>query len=151
MRRKLPNEVYIFTSPGEPGIRFYDRSPEGIAERFAGPIPKKTYQTDILSIVPAAWNPQLHKPNRSILATDRSGSYTITTFIVPPQQLISILRTIESSEDKSCIHIEIQGDGYSRDSHAKKEELEALKEELLNKITSINHRAQNLANNKTRS
>lgn len=150
MRRQLPNEVYIFTAPGEPGIKFYDRSPEGVAEKYAGPIPKKTYQTDILSVSLSQWNPQLHKPNRSILATDRSGSYTITTFIVPPQQLIGILQAIENSEDKSHILIEIKGDGYSRESYVTIEELEMLKTALLKKINNINRRAQNIVSKKTR-
>jgi len=146
MGKELANEIYIFTSPGMPGIKFYDRSPDGAVAKFAGSLPKGTYQTDIYSISQVSWDREINRPNKSQLVTAKDGSYTATTIIVSPEQLMRILHTIENSEDKSCIKIDVVENKYAKDNSSNVEELEALKKELLSKMQSSNINENNYSN-----
>jgi len=146
MEKELANEVYIFTSPGMPGIKFYDRSPDGAVAKFAGTLPKGTYQTDIYSISQVAWDREINRPNKSQLVTAKDGSYTATTIIVSPEQLMRILQQIENSQDKSCIKIDVVENKYSKDGISNVEELEALKKQLLERIQNSSINENNYSN-----
>lgn len=146
LKMELANEVYIFTSPGMPGIKFYDRSPEGVVAKFAGTLPKGTYQTDIYSISQVSWDRNINKPNKSQLIKVREGSYTVTTIIVSPEQLTKILQTIEDSKDKEHIIIDVIENKYKKDITSDLSELEQMKKELTAQINNQNLNSNDYTN-----
>lgn len=146
MERELANVVYIFTSPGMPGIKFYDRSPEGAEAKFAGTLPKGEFQTDIHSISRVAWDRNINKPNKSQLIKVREGSYTATTIIVSPEQLTKILQTIEDSKDKEHVIIDVIENKYKKDITSDLSELEQMKKELMSQTSNPNLNSNYYAN-----
>ena len=138
MEKELANVVYIFTSPELPGIKFYDRSPEGAVAKFAGTFPKGVFQTDIHSISRVSWDENINKPNNSQLIKVREGSYTATTIIVSHEQLIKILQTVEESKDKEHIRIDVIENKYQKDVNFDLSELEQMKKELMDRIINTN-------------
>ena len=138
MGRELANVVYIFTSPGMPGIKFYDRSREGAVAKFSGTLPNGKFQTDIYSISSVVWDEKINKPNQSQLIRVREGSYNVTTIIVPPEQLIRILQTIKESKDKQRIIIDVTYDKNEKDTTLDISQLEQMKKELLSQVVNSN-------------
>ena len=130
---ELANEVYIFTSPGAPGIKFYDRSPEGVVVKFAGSLPNSKFQTDIYSISQARWDSNINKINNSQVVNTPRGSYVATTIMVTEEQLLKILQSIEDSKNKSCIIIEVEKASYKNVDLA---ELGQMKRDLINQFNN---------------
>lgn len=106
--RELADIVCIFTSPVQPGIMFYDRSPEpGSPEaRFVGSLEEGKYITDRASISRAQWNEEMHVANGVRKVRFREGSAKVTTIIVTEEKMKDILDRISKSEDPSRIVID---------------------------------------------
>ena len=109
--RELADIVCVFTSPEQPGIMFYDRSPEpGSPEsKFAGSLEEGKYITDRASISRAQWDEEMHVANGDRSVRFREGTAKVTTIIVTEEKMKDILDGISKSEDSSRIIIDIGG------------------------------------------
>jgi len=105
---ELADIVCIFTSPEQPGIMFYDRSPEpGSPEaRFAGSLEEGKYITDRASISRTEWNEEMHVANGDRSVSFREGTAKVTTIIVTEEKMKDILDGISKSADPSRIVID---------------------------------------------
>ena len=105
---ELADIVCIFTSPEQPGIMFYDRSPEpGSAEaKFAGSLEEGKYITDRTSISITQWDEEMHVANGDKSVRFREGDAKVTTIIVTEEKMKEIIDGITKSEDPRRIVID---------------------------------------------
>lgn len=104
---ELADIVCIFTSPEQPGIMFYDRTPEPSPEaRFAVNLEEGKYITDRASISRTEWNEKIHIANGDRSVRFREGTAKVTTIIVTEEKMKDILDGISKSEDPSRIVID---------------------------------------------
>ena len=84
MEMELAHVVCIFTGPNEPGIKFYDRSPEpGSSEaKFAGSPKAGTFITDKYSISEATWDSEINIANGVQHVRYIDGAMDVITIIV---------------------------------------------------------------------
>ena len=77
--RELANIVYIFYSKNEQGIKFYDRTPEGMEMKIIGDLPDGKFKTDKHSISLVNWNDEVNIENTTELYRVRDGSVAVRT------------------------------------------------------------------------
>lgn len=108
MEMELANEVYLFTSPNEPGIKFYDRSPEpGSPEaKFAGSPQAGKFITDQHSISAATWDSEVNIANGVKHLRYADGEMDAITIMVSKEKMATILEAIKNSQDPDYIVID---------------------------------------------
>lgn len=106
--KELADIVCIFTSPEQPGIMFYDRSPEpgSPVAKFAGSPQEGKYITDRASISVAEWDEDMHVANGDKCVRYREGAVKVTTIMVTEEKMGEIIDDIIKSEDPDRIVID---------------------------------------------
>jgi hypothetical protein len=107
--RALADIVCIFFSPTQPGIMFYDRTPHPASpeSRLAGSFPEGWYLTDLTSISTTKWDKKIHVSNGEKKVRVKDGTVKITTIIVSPEEMKTIVNGIIKSTNPDCIIIKI--------------------------------------------
>ena len=134
---QLANIVYIFSDPNEPGIKFYDRSPDYFVELLTGSLPEGKYRTDFFSISQAEWDSEMNVLNKSQIIRNIDGSYTATTIIVSPKKLAEIRKNIEEKKNEDYIIIDVRENKYTNNKDDLVYKLEQIKKELNNQFNDF--------------
>ena len=89
---KLANVVYVFYSENEPGIKFYDRTPDESVQELIGKLPSNVFLTDVYSVeIDVVWDGKVNSPNESKVVLYSNGEpYVITTRMVTQRQFMEI-------------------------------------------------------------
>ena len=105
----MADEIYIFTNPNEPGIKFVDASPAGVIAKLVGANRPLVYTTDVGTIDIVGWDDSINIPNRATRVRYINGSVTIRTIMVSEETLRAILKDIDKqiAEGKTTIKIDI--------------------------------------------
>lgn len=108
MERGYADIVYIFVSPEEPGIMFYDRSPEPGSQlaMIAGTMKDGEYLTHPTDISEVEWDPSMNEENKTYLVRRRDGNVKVTTIMVSPEQMQKIRTDIARGREQSEIVID---------------------------------------------
>ena len=144
MEMELANVVCIFTSPNEPGIKFYDRSPEpGSPEaKFAGSPKAGTFITDKYSISEATWDSEINIANGVQHVRYIDGAMDVITIIVSKEQMAKIQETIKNSKDTEII-IEAGHDPRYRSEDQNYEYFKQVRNEITEQTYNTNFSAKN--------
>ena len=100
---KQKKEIYVFYSEEEPGIKFYDKTPEREFQETIRDYPDGMYVTDKSSIEQnIVWDSKINNPdNKDIVSLD--GETISTTYMVSLQQFQKINKDIKSNSNKEVI------------------------------------------------
>ena len=128
---ELADIIYVFSSPNEMGIKFYDRSPSGAIADLTGSVGSGKFITDIHSIQQASWDKNLNMPNSTQRCKTRRGSVVIKTYMVSDERMLKILDSIIKAKDPERIVIDV-GNTF----HKSKKEIY---EELLSNINTFDN------------
>ena len=126
---ELVDIIYIFTSPNEPGLKFYNRSSTGFEMGI--------FKTDKNSIFMATWDNKVNSPMETSIYKVREGSIRVKTFIVSTRRMKMILDSINSQLKNERIMLNIKSEDnlekYSQDISIK-----SSKEDLYVLLKNIN-------------
>lgn len=137
LNMQLANVVYIFSDQNEPGIKFYDRTPDHLVAMLTGSLPEGKYRTDFFSISQAEWDSEMNIPNKSQIIRKIDGSYTATTIMVSPRKLAEIRKTIEEKKNEEYIIIDVRENEYTNNKDDLVYKLEQIKKELNNQFNDF--------------
>lgn len=145
MEMELANVVCIFTSPNEPGIKFYDRSPEpGSPEaKFAGSPKAGTFITDKYSISEATWDSEINIANGVQHVRYIDGAMDVITIMVTKEKMDEILEGIKTSKDSNNIVIEVGRDPRYRSEDQNYEYFKQVRNEITEQTYNTNLSAKN--------
>lgn len=104
--RELANIVYIFYSKNEQGIKFYDRTPEGMEAKIIGDLPDGKFKTDKHSISLVNWNDEANIENTTELYRVRDGSVAVRTIMVSEEKYMEIADSILKQQNNDEIIID---------------------------------------------
>ncbi len=107
---EFADEVYIFVSPNEPGIKFIDSSPNSQIVKLTATNPDGIYTTDLSSIDVVEWDEDINIPNRTIEIRYANGPVKIRTIMVSEETLKAILQDIDRqmAEGATTITIDVK-------------------------------------------
>lgn len=108
MEREMADVVYIFVSPDQPGIKFYDRSPEPGSQlaAFVGTPGEGKYYTHPTDVSEAEWDPSMNEENKTYLIRYRDGDVKVTTIMVSPEQMQKIREEVARNKDSDGVIID---------------------------------------------
>ena len=94
IEQELADEIYIFISKNMKGLKFIDRSPSKVEQKFAGQLPEGVFYSDIHSMSQAEWNDDINEPNGTKIVHYRDGSNNSRTYMVSEEKFQEILQSI---------------------------------------------------------
>lgn len=94
MELEYADEIYIFVSEDMKGLKFIDRSPSWVEQKFAGQLPEGVFHSDVHSMSQAEWDEEVNEPNGTKLIHYRDGSNNARTYMVSAEKFQEILETI---------------------------------------------------------
>ena len=146
MEMELANVVCIFTSPNEPGIKFYDRSPEpGSPEaKFAGSPAAGTFITDKYSISEATWDSEVNIADGVQHVRYVDGAMDVITIMVSKEQMAKIQEDIKNSKDPERIVINVGSDPRYANETQKYEFFKQVRNEVAEQTYNQNLSVKNI-------
>ena len=112
IERELANIVYIFYSKKEQGIKFYDRTPDGMEAKIIGDLPDGKFKTDKHSISLVNWNDEVNIENTTELYRVRDGSVAVRTIMVSEEKYMEIADSILKQQNNDEIIIDARNINY---------------------------------------
>lgn len=109
---ELASIVYIFYSKNEQGIKFYDRTPEGMEAKIIGDLPDGKFKTDKYSISLVNWNDEVNIENTTELYRVRDGSVAVRTIMVSEEKYMEIADSILKQQNNDEIIIDTRNINY---------------------------------------
>ena len=98
MDLEFADEIYIFVNEKIKGLKFYDRSPSKVEQKFAGQLPEGVFHTDKHSMEQVVWDEKVNEPNATKVVHYRDGSNNARTYMVSAEKFQEILESILTAQ-----------------------------------------------------
>ena len=139
IEQELADEIYIFISKNMKGLKFIDRSPSKVEQKFAGQLPEGVFYSDIHSMSQAEWNDDINEPNGTKIVHYRDGSNNSRTYMVSEEKFQEILQSILKAKNYGDEQLVID----TREKESADEKSKFSRQEIFNSIQELNQYKEN--------